>query len=389
MLKKVFFLRVMLYLVVLNFDIVYAQSFNKAGWSMDITNENGISSQINATYTITEDDVNDNKVDIDLSFIFEFLNYNMLVNQIKRDVNPSINLTIENKSGKKITFSEYEFKTSNYQVNGEIVDYKITDMSIYNNSDNTIALGNVLNLYHNKLKEQNFDMQDNISLQLPTLNTIGFDKEPIKVSSLFYRPQSKAMVALLGANNLTLNGISNIGNRVKEKFSFIDVKGKEINLEEDSTRTYGEYVKLYYNVDSLLDLTDVDMYDYFNSNILIKGYDSLVVEGVGIGSKYIRKEDLNNSVNDEFKRWGKAIVSEYNNEYVFSNFYMLESDIELQQLAYRYIYNNIIRFTFNNKVMPLSNVHNSDHSMGILSYINKDSAINQLVNQQFQYGVVL
>lgn len=389
MLKKLSFFCLLLYLIVLKCDIVFAQSFDHDGWHIDITSKGSLVSKISATYTITEDDISDDNIDIDLSFLIRYINYSMSLDPNKMDVSPNINLTIENRSGKKITFSGYQFKTSSYQENDDIVDYNVTDMSLLGKDDKTLALGNILKLYKENIDEQNFNILDNKSLKLPTLNTIGFDKEFIKINSLFYRPQSKPMVALLGSDDLTVNEISNIVNRVKGKFSFININGKEINLEEDSNRTYGQYVKLYYDVDSLIDLTDDQLYDYFNSNVLINGYDSLVSDGIGKGHKFIKMEDINTSVNDEFKRWGRAIVSKYNNEYVFTKFYMLESDVELQQLAYRYIYNNIIRFTFDNKVMPLTNLKNSDHNMSILNYINKDSNINQLVYQQFKYGSVI
>lgn len=387
MLRKLSFFCLLLYLIVLKCDIAFAHSFDHDGWHIDITSKGSLISKISATYTITENDINEDNIDIDLSFLIRYINYSMSLDPNKIKVSPNINLTIENRSGKKITFSDYQFKTSGYQENDDIVDYKVTDMSIFGN--NTIALGNILKLYKENIEEQKFNILDNKSLKIPTLNTIGFDKEFIKINSLFYRPQSKPMVALLGSENLTVNEISNIDSRVKGTFSFININGKEINLEEDFNRTYGQYVKLYYDVDSLIDLTDDQLYDYFNSNVLINGYDSLVSDGIGKGHKFIKMEDINTSVNDEFKRWGSAIVSKYNNEYVFSKFYMLEADVELQQLAYRYLYNNIIRFTFDNREMPLTNLNNSNHNMSILNYINKDSNINQLVYQQFKYGSVI
>lgn len=243
-----------------------------------------------------------------------------------------------------------------------------------------------MNSYDKIIEKQDYDIILNDSIKIPVINTLGFDKKFIRTSGLFYRTQSSAMIALLGKDNLTAKNISDIDNIVKKKISFINNEGEEVNLEEDSNRTYSQYLKSYYNVESLDDLTTEEMYNYFNSNVIIEGYDSLKVDCVGNGCKFIGIDDLNNNVNNEFKRWGKASVTKYNNEYVFSTFYLLESDIELQQLAYRYLYNNIIRFTFDSKIIPLSNIDQFNNELSLFSYINKNNAINKEVYRLFNYG---
>lgn len=386
MLKKISFFCLFLYLMIVNCEFVLAQNINKDGWNIDIVWQSGIPNKINATYTIMPDDISDDKINIDLSFILKFLNYHLSNYHKYLNTNPSFNLSIKNESGKKITFDDYEFTTTSYQEQDKIIDSKVTDMIISGKDQDTIALGNILNTYTKTIKKQDYDFNLNDSLKIPIINTFGFDKKFLRTSSLFYRTQSPAMIALLGQDNLTVKNISDIDNIVKQKLSFINIKGEEINLEEDLTRTYSQYLKSYYDVKTLDDLTYEQLYNYFNSNIMIEGYDSLKVECVGNGCKFIKINDLNTNVSDEFKKWGKAIVSKYNDEYVFSKFYFLESDIELQQLAYKYLYNNIIRFTFDSKIDSLSSLNQFNDELSLYSYINKNDVISKKVYQLFNYG---
>lgn len=369
---------------------VFADTISKDGWDIDVTWQYGLVSKINATYSITQDKINnDGSIDIDLSPVLMFMAYDASTYGMSFGSTPKLNLSLKNETGKKITFDDYSFNTYSYEDWGDIISNDVSDMTIIGSGFNTVAFGNVLSAYYPFLNEDEYDITKGETGTAPTINILGFDGKPIRAGFLSYRTQSPAMIALLGKNNLTVTKISNLDELVKEEITFTNVKGDEITLEADSGRTYGQYVKAYYDVESLDELTDEQLKEYFDSEDQIKGYDNISLVGYGKGYKYLKINDLNSYVNDNFKHWGQATVLRYNNEYVFGAFFMIESDPEIQQLAYKYIFKDVIRFTFDSTVNPVSNNFNTNPyggNLGLINYINKTEKANQMVYDAFEYG---
>ncbi len=390
MIKKISFFFLFLCLFIMFINIGYCEDIRYDSWNIDVTWKNGVPSTINASYTILDSDIGDNnEIDIDLAPVMMFLSSKLPSYNNSVDSKIKLNLTLKNASGKKITFNDYDFKTFSYQDYGQEVSFDIEDMVISGADEDTIAYGNILNLYQTFLNEANNNVSKIEAPKSLVINTLGFDERPLRLGYLTYRTLSPAMEALLGADNLVLTKISNIDNIVKQKITFINVKGKKITLDADSTRTYGQYVKAYYDVKTFDELTDDQALEYFNSSINIKGYDSLTLNGYGNGYKYLKIDNINNKVNDNFKHWGQAIATKYNDEFVFNNFLMLESDPEIQQFSYKYIFNNVIRFTLDNRVNSLDSESLYNSKLSLFNYINKTEFTNKLVQQAFKFGTYL
>lgn len=361
-------------------------NYENDGWNISVKwDYNQWPYEINATYTVTEDSINsDGTIDIDCSNISKVLGYACSTAGMTYSEGPKLNLTIKNESGREIKFNDYDFSTIGYQKVGETYTEK-TDMSIEYNYGN--GWGELLQTYFPFLNEETFSITNFESGICPTVDTIGFDGNKIRMGFIPMRTQSKAMIALFGgdAKKLTVTNIQNIDDLVKEEINTTDYYGKTLSLPADSTRTYGQFVKAYYGVSDFSELTNKQLTEYFDAEDQIEGYDSVYV-GFGKGYKYLKFDDINSSVNDYFKKWGYASRSYYNGQFCYGAYFVRESDPELQQLAYEYVYNDVIRFTFDSTKNPVSNNINTDPDGGnvaLMNYINKTSSATEMVKEAF------
>ena len=63
-----------------------------------------------------------------------------------------------------------------------------------------------------------------------------------------------------------------VESRVKEAISFRDADGHERTVSADADRTYADYLKLYYNVDSLEDLTNRQKLEVLGGEMEFKSF---------------------------------------------------------------------------------------------------------------------
>ena len=67
------------------------------------------------------------------------------------------------------------------------------------------------------------------------------------------------------ASNITLRQMNAFPELIKEAFTFENYEGKTINVEADSNCTYADFLCIFYNVDSLDDLTNAQKYNVLGS----------------------------------------------------------------------------------------------------------------------------
>jgi len=165
------------------------------------------------------------------------------------------------------------------------------------------------------------------------------------------------------------------------------------NLAARGYSSYAHYLKSYYGVASLSNLPPATVYNILGTT---NGAQSAITNWRDntIGGKPIPASELG-SLTNEFRIWGLLHLNGDSRDaaqypYV-PNFFMMETDPEVLQLAYDYLYTDGLRFSFDQLTQPFDttdNEHGRGGDFGIKAYVNKSPGSTAHVNSVFG-GVTL
>lgn len=262
-----------------------------------------------------------------------------------------VKVKIVNESGEKLTWKSggYEFMTvNNYQVGGPIP----VDISQYKGFE-TVDYGT---------QEHKYELQYGAAYQENpnSFEVKGFDDAYIRFQIAGVRTSSKPLARLFGKEDpydVTLTEAVQVDTRVKEALSFRDADGKERTVSANDGRTYADYLKLYYDVDSLEDLSNKQKKEVLGGEMEFKSFSENAGESFD--------PNTSDAKFDPFKLFG---IIKPNNHYQ-----MLETDPELLAMGYHYLYSNCMRFTFDSGAFPIDGVKDSANGMSIADFMEKDS----------------
>lgn len=265
--------------------------------------------------------------------------------------NTGVKVKLVNESGQKLVWESggYDFTTVNtYQVGGPIP----LDISQFEGFE-AVDYGT---------EEHPYEIQYGTAYQtIPnSFDVLGFDDQYIRFAVAAVRTSNKPMARLFGKEDpydVTLTEAVQVDSRVKEALSFRDADGHERAVSADADRTYADYLKLYYNVDSLEDLTNRQKLEVLGGEMEFKSFSEDPSERFD--------PNTTDPMFDQFKLYG---IIKPNNHYQ-----MLETDPELLAMGYHYLYSNCMRFTFDAETSPIDGVKDSANGMSIADFMEKDS----------------
>lgn len=265
--------------------------------------------------------------------------------------NTGVKVKLVNESGQKLVWESggYDFTTVNtYQVGGPIP----LDISQFEGFE-AVDYGT---------EEHPYEIQYGTAYQtIPnSFDVLGFDGQYIRFAVAAVRTSNKPLARLFGKEDpydVTLTEAVQVDSRVKEALSFRDADGHERAVSADADRTYADYLKLYYNVDSLEDLTNRQKLEVLGGEMEFKSFSEDPSERFD--------PNTTDPMFDQFKLYG---IIKPNNHYQ-----MLETDPELLAMGYHYLYSNCMRFTFDAETSPIDGVKDSANGMSIADFMEKDS----------------
>lgn len=382
-LKKMEIVIVLLFLlftVIVQHYSMANENLEVGSWDVEVDDRYGNNPSVTATYTIKPGDVNsDGTITIDCGAVSKQLAY--LINEVSYNQTAWLNLTIKNESGVKISYSDYEFTTKSLIDYGDLINTNYAEpMKVETIYNYDYLVGNVSR-----------DIVESDGTISGTVNVQGFDNKNIRFCFVPCRNRNKALLALIDNNteNFVVTKVQEIDEMVKQEINVTDINGNSLHLNADPNRTYGEYVKAFYNRNTFDEFSDEELADFFFPISNISGYDGLENRGTSNISKPGQKflavdaEIINNSlINDNFKTWGFTYQHSMLRNRGFGSFFMFESDPEVQAAGYKYVYSNILRFSFDDSKYKAPSEEDSKmaNEYGLLSYINKDSKTTEMVN---------
>lgn len=362
-----------------------------SGWLLDennsiTTNEDGY-----FVYTLNEEDIDENgEITIDGDALADYMSYMM---RTKKNRITHVPVKIVNNTGYKVTYKDYEFDTVN-QI--EANTPFIPDM-------NSATLEDGSGYGWGQAWRDPYEMLVGNKISDVTLNATGFDGLPVRSVIAPLRCINPAIISLYkktSAPNISLIEMNNLEEKIKEKNTFKNSKGVDITLEADSTRTYGQFLKAYYGVNSLDELSIVE-----KTNILGSGSSGSVngADGQstimnykgnrgGTDDFYIPANALSDGSLKYFQTWGVARVFSGSGkftptDYPYTKTYnLLESDPEVLAMGYEYLYDRCMRITFDNVQYPISvtGVENYEApAIGLKKYIDKTDTSTTAIEQAF------
>lgn len=352
-------------------------------------------------YTITESQIDEfGVIDIDCNELAAELS-----NEMMRSFNAqprSFKLKLINKTNSIVYYSDYNFTTVNTIPVGDVFtpDMENLELSIYNNKK---GLGQVWLPYYEGL--------NNNEVIGMTLDAIGFDGEYIRMSPAPLRCINSAILSYFKSNphkdELTSNGNPSFASDItllqmnafpeliKEEFTFNNYEGTAVHMEADANRTYADFIRAYYGVSSLDELNRTQVYDVLGTG----GEGSLVRGQSGIkyyytGKKSIETDKLNDKTLDYFKLWGISKYTSNNQNPYGPTYYMLESDPEILNLGYEFLYERGMRLTFDDADWELSALHDNilnpvEDVAGLKNYLDKNQQANAHIRTVMNNGQAL
>lgn len=298
-------------------------------------------------YTIKEGDIKDGLVQVRFDPIAspEVL----IEDRFHPGTNTEVKVKLVNGTDKKLILqpSDYTFTTVNaYQVGGPIP----VTIDQYTGFE-TVEYG----------EKRKVQLQYGTAFQSNpnSFPVKGFDNTYIRFNLAPVRTSNMPMARLFGKDDpydVTLTEAVQAEEKVKGAFTFLDAKGQQRNIPADADRTYADYIKLYYHVDSLEALTDSQKEDVLGGEMEFKSYSADQTEAF--------QPDTADEKFDQFKLFG--IIKPGN------HYQLLETDPELLQMGYRYLYGNCMRFTFDNEAAPIDGIAVSAKGMSIADFMEKD-----------------
>ena len=337
------------------------QFLGSGAWHVD---EEGVLEQEDGyyVYTIKPGDIQDGVATVRFDPIAS--PYVLIEDNYHPGSNTGVKVKLINESGKKLVWESggYDFTTvNNYQVGGpipvDIDQYTGFESVDYGTED------------HEYLLQYGTAYQTNPN----SFDVKGFDGQYIRFAVAAVRTSNKPMARLFGKEDsydVTLVEAVQVNDRVKEALTFRDANDQERSVSADPDRTYADYLKLYYNVDSLEDLSNQQKLEVLGGEMEFKRFSEDASEHFS--------PDTTDPIFDVFKLYG---IIKPNNHYQ-----MLETDPELLAMGYHYLYSNCMRFTFDAETSPIDGVKDSANGMSIADFMEKDPASAATRNAEEVFG---
>lgn len=292
------------------------------GWLTDFDGNLVQDDQGYYVYEIQPDDVNNGYVVVDLNkfieiFLYDFYN--------ESDALVRHKLKIVNDSGKTLTYFDYDFTTENILPR--------TD-SIFTGSPGgfTNALNRAFgSAYTAMLPAITSSDYKNVLC----VDVKGFDDKNINLMMLNLRCVNDAIIDFYNVDH-------------SFDINLQQMMGFDNDLKNAGYNSYADYLKQYYNVNNFSELYLEQVYNILGTTngaqSAITNWDNNAWYG-----KPIPVNELN-KLTDDFRIWGfltlnKDITDRDEYPYV-PNYFILETDPEVIQLAYDYLYSNGLRFSF-------------------------------------------
>ncbi len=353
-------------------------------------------------YTVTADQIDANKeIKIDFDRPAQAMEYKMRKNYSSKII--TFPIKIVNESGIEITYKDYSFTTQNRIGSGEI--FSPSTEPVMNNKHSS-GWGMAWQVMLPIIEESTsispvFEAEDfegnGIRLAIAPLRAIN----PAIISYFRSNPGRGELTGASGedikALNVTLLQMNAFDSLIKGAFTFKNYLGQEVPVAEDASRTYADFLCIFYDVTSLDELSGAQKYNTL-------GFGSLGSPEVPYGgqtqittyySKSVSEQNLcvphkalDNGTLNHFQNWGfsyNEIVG--SNEYAYQpSYYLLESDPKVLQMGYEYLYERCIRFSFDNLDREIFT--GNDNMMQIVedvssvkSYIDRtDDAVSNAAN---------
>lgn len=368
------------------------------------------------TYTLTSSQIDsDGNIIVDCDTLSEYMESEMRDYQNYTSVGFKVKFV--NKTGGTVKYKDYKFDTVNWLPAGE--EYiPSSNPAILNTNEGSSSTS--AGYGWGEVWQELYPMLIGKKVSSSTLSAEGFDGNKIRVAMAPLRCINPAVISYFKSNpgkgNLTGNSSTNSAsyvtllqmnafpNLIKEEFSFENWEGKKITLPADSSRTYADFICAFYGVPSLDELTVAQKYNVLGTGS--KGSIAMPYDGqsniwtyysnsVGKMQNWcIPYTALNDGTLDYYKTWGvsgnriesgKKLISggqEFSEEdaktYAYQpNYYLMESDSDMLSMAYEYLYERCMRFTFDKDNRPIStSIDNSAVSNssvgGIKDYIDRN-----------------
>ena len=395
--KKLIVMAVLvLSMIMVNQDVRAAEV--KSGWLVDSSGNIIMDSDGYYVYTITDEDIDSSgNIEVDGSKLAELLSIKSWNDRNMYTISSKIK--ISNKTSYSITYSDYDFSTSN------VIGYG----DLFTTQKTTDDLSDKSSFGWGKAWESTYNILVGNTSVSTTYDAMGFDGENVRSITAAMRSITPASNSLYNTNSgrMQLKQMLELPDKIKEAISFENSNGVMINLPADPNRTYADFQKAYYGVSSLDDLTIEQITNIFgtgvsgsSSSTAIAGQ-SLITnyQGVsgGTNQRLIPRVDLDSNSNnlDYFKVWGLASIFDGNATFTAAdypyknNYYIMENDPEILALGYEYLYDRCIRFTFDNDILPMNRTGVDTYhpgALGVKSFIDKKNENIDHVEQVFKSG---
>lgn len=365
------------------------------GWLLDENNLITTDEDGYFVYTLSEEDIDENgEIIIDGNLLADYM-ADMMSIRMNQVIN--VPVKIVNNTGYKITYKDYEFDTVN----------RIEASTPFTPDMSSATLENSSGYGWGQAWDDPFQALVDNKIYDKTLDATGFDGLPIRSMVAPVRCINPAVISLYGkssASTITLIEMNNLEEKIKEQNTFKNSKGETITLEADSSRTYAQFLKSYYGVSSFDELSATE-----KTNIL--GYGKSGSVGGAAGQSRISNYKGNNASSDDnyipasaltdgsleyFQTWGMATVFKGNSQFASVDYpyaptyFILESDPEVLEMGYEYLYDRCLRITFDNVQYPMSRSGAESYessAIGMKKYIDKTDTSNAAIEQAFMKDI--
>ena len=292
--------------------------------------------------------------------------------QNESNADATFKMKIVNNSGKRLTYSDYAFTTENMlpRTNNlfAVQTGVLTDSQRFGRafgSAYTAMLPTITSPYYRT------DL---------CLDVKGFDGKNINLMIAPLRCVNDALIDFYG---------------VPETFDITlpQMMNRDANLAAAGYSSYADYLRKFYNVTSLTDLPPETAYNVLgttrNAQTGITNWSSNSTTG-----KPIPASELNELTN-EFKIWGITFLNpdeSTKNTYPYRpNYHMMETDSEVIQFAYDFLYTQGLRFSFDQATKPFDTTDSEKGRGGnfaVKAYVNKTPDATAHVNAVFGGSVL-
>ena len=382
------------------------------------------------TYTLTSDQISaDGTITVDCDLLAEYMEAQMRDYQNYAPRNFKVKFV--NETGAPIRYQDYEFDTVNWIPIGQT--YAASgNPSMLNTNEG--ASSTSAGYGWGEIWQKMYSFLTGQASTAGALDTKGFDGNDVRIALAPLRCINPAVVSYFSSNpgkgtltgnsatdsaqTITLQQMNALPDLIKQEVSFQNCEGKVISLPADGSRTYADFICIFYGVDSLDELTVAQKYNVLGTGS--KGSPAMRYDGQSHITTYysnlagtvsnwcIPYSALNGGTLDYFKTWGfsdtrveagKKLISggqEFNTDdaatYAYQpDYYLLESDPDILSMAYEYLYERCIRFSLDSDDRLVStsidNSATSDDGVGgIKDYMDRTDAATANVLKAMNNG---